>query len=151
MFKFEIAQTNYERNFHTNLNGNLKRLMGNMKSMAELIREDIQNNILNKRAIPSGRIPANTPATERIKGIRNAPLINTGGLHDSISTRSIDDGYEIYIEGEDNLFKAKINSVDRMQYTIFGRAMKTPVKVPARKFFGIRNSLKKDLKRLLNG
>jgi len=151
MYYFELKETGFAVTFDNFIKNKEKYIFGKMKSIADFIKNDIQQNILNKRAVPTGKIPRNTSATEKMKGLVNFPLVNTRGLHNSISYKEIQDGYEVYIIGEENNFKALINSTDRMQYKIFGRPMKTPVKVPARKFFGIRTAIKKDLKKILNG
>jgi len=151
MHIYELNTDGYDSRFTEFIKLRTKALYKDMKTIAELICDDIKENILNKRAVPSGRIADNTPATERIKKLSNAPLINSGSLHDSISVQAIQDGFEVYISGERNEMAARFNNTERIQTKIFGRLMKSPVKVPARPFFGIRTVIKKDIAKILDG
>lgn len=159
MHIYELNTDGYDSRFTEFIKLRTKALYKDMKTIAELIRDDIQGNILNKRAVPSGKLADNRPSVIAKKGF-NAPMFETGKLHDSISVQSIQDGYEVYIEGKENQDKAFYNSYDRYMRQVFGkyigfdikrRNKSGTIKVPARKFFGIRTAIKKDIQRILDG
>lgn len=133
--------------------------MKDVKTIAELIRDDIKDNINYSRKVPSGTLRKNTKSTERKKGF-NKPMYHTGELRNSISIKPIKDGYEVFISGELNNDKAFYNHYDRHARQVFGKwvgldVKKTKqggsIKIPARPFFGIRSKIKSDLKKILNG
>lgn len=154
---FEIDLKPFEQSLTKYAEQKRNELSKDCKAIAELIKEDIQGNIFNARKIPTGKLKPNTKATANKKGF-NAPMIETGELHDSISVRPIQDGYEVFINGEENRLKAFYNHYDRYAKQVFGKYVGFDIKkrnttgslkIPARPVFGIRNTIKRELKKLL--
>lgn len=148
----EINTASLENSFDKFVKAKEMKYMRDIKTIAELIKEDIQENIMQSRKVPSGKMAKNTKATIALKhGYSSTPMVNTGQLYHSVSTKPITNGYEIYLNGDRNNDVAYWNSYDRKQDTIFGKKRRVPITIPARPFFGIRGKIKPDLKRILNG
>jgi phage gpG-like protein len=150
LYTLNVNIDNLERAFNDFVKEKENKVMKDVKVIAELIRDDIRENIMSSRKVPSGNIKKNTRATIKIKG-SSTPLINTGQLYRSVSVRPITNGYEVYLGGDKNNEVAYYNSYDRTQDVIFGKKREKSITIPARPFFGIRSKTKSDLKKILNG
>lgn len=132
---YEIDTVQLEKNLDKFVNDKFKKLNKDVQSIAELIRDDVKENIFSQRKVPSGKLKDNAFSTIRKKGF-NAPLIDTGLLYDSIAMNEVSDGYEIFVTG---------NRKDIALYNQNGTN-----RIPARPFFGIRTAIKKTIQTILN-
>lgn len=150
MYSLKIDDQSFEVAVGSLLGTSVKELMKELKTIADLVKEDIQENIMRSRAVPVGSIAKNTKVTEKLKG-HGHPLFNTGKLHDAISVKSIKNGFMVYIANKDgrDVIGSRLQD-GYIQEKIFGRFMKVARKVPARPFFGIRAELEKQIQGILN-
>lgn len=158
MYSLEVNTDGLEAGFDKFVKEKERQLMKNVKSIADLIRDDIKDNIMYSRKVPSGTLKKNTASTIKKKGF-DKPMYDTGQLRKSIRTQPIQDGYEVFIDGQDNIDKAFYNHYDRHARRVFGKWVGLDIKknkegsfkIPARPFFGIRSKIKSDLKKILHG
>ena len=134
--RIEIETSDFENALINFIQKKVDKGLKDCKAIAELIRDDIQENIINARKVPSGNLKKNAESTIKAKGF-DAPLIDTGLLHDSILISEVQNGYEISIGS------VRKNIAEWNHY-----GTKT---IPARPFFGIRRAIKKDIRNILNG
>jgi len=134
-----------------------------LKIVAEVIREGIQENVLNSESIHGGQVAPDSPATVKFKGFQR-PLYHTGGLSRSIMKRKISGGYEVYVSSKKSLSGLPYSEVAyNLQYGWKGTAnlvkpigkkkyTKTSVniKTPPRPFFGISEKIDNDIDTTLN-
>jgi len=130
--------------------------------VAETIRENITENVLNSESIDGGQVLKNAPATVKFKGFQR-PLYHTGGLAGSIKKRKISGGYEVYISNKKSLSGLPYNQVGyNLQYGWQGDSKfvkplgkkkyathTANIRVPARPFFGISERLDNDIDAVL--
>lgn len=135
MITYSIDTTSLERDLTKFVKTKEQQLNKDVKSIAELIRDDIKDNIFNARKVPSGKLQKNAKSTIAKKGF-NAPLIETGKLHDSVIVQPVSDGYEILIDG------------NRKEIAVYNQQGTN--RIPARPFFGIRTAIKKTIQTILN-